>query len=906
MLQDCTFHFAAGQTTFVIGQSGSGKSTLRTLLMRFYLPQAGSICIDGKVIDELNTSWLRNNITVIQQDAMLFNETIKDNITLGHRRPKLITAEDILEGIRLAALDGTLAELPYGLDTRVGANGSKLSGGQSQRVMLARARVRNTAVLILDESTSALDRVTSRVVIDNVRQWRKGLTTILITHDLTQIRDDDFVYVLDHGRVKAEGLRRELTEPHGQQVDEIPSRDFAGREDVTDELEPTAEHKRFCIRPPNLRWKKKGSALKPSFEEQVGVLRTGEYMQSPRALTRASRLTRMFSSTTAARFDGRFGSLYAAERLRTGVTSTVEDSVPALSPIENTAISNSAAIQLRPMSVHPTMTGRAILQTRAGQAPVPSPRVFERSPMRFRAKLGGPGFKKLVEDIPVQISLQAIYATLWANLDFIHRVKLVIGILTVCFRAVLPSVFAFMMAKNFETFYQQTDWQNKALKWTMVQLIIAVLDGVTAFYSQLLLELAARRGVDRLRTEAVNRILGQPMAWFEQDQNDVSSILSVLDRDTEELRTLLTRFASIGLNIIIMMTVAMMWSMISCWKLTLVGLSFGPVIYGLSKTFDWVSTLCAVRVNAAADAVGLVFVETFADIQTVRSFTLEAHFHRKYNRAIKKAYLAGVSRGCYTAVLFGLSESTINFAMAVVIWYATSLLVSYDFSVMPVLTSVCLLILSSAQANVVFNIIPQIASAADSATRLIRLTQLPRDGLDSYRGQDRTIGADADVNDAIQFNDVVFAYPSQPLKPILKGLSFSVAPGQCVAVVGRSGSGKTTIGNLLVGLHRPVTHSFDTAPPLIVFDQDMRSLHLPTVRSLIAVVPQNPFILPGTVWENICYGLEPHTRVTTRQNVAWAATQAAIHDFVLSLSRINMTLLSAKAGWVSQVDKPSV
>lgn len=856
--------------------------------MRFYSLSSGTIYIDGHDVEDLDTSWLRNNITCVRQDTVLFNETVKTNIALGHRYHKHVTPEQLLESIKLAVLEDTIADLPFGMDTHVGVGGSALSGGQIQRIVIARARIRNTSILILDESTSALDHANKVAVIDGIRKWREGLTTIFITHDVAQISGDDFVYSFEDGRVKNEGYWRDINHSLST-VSAVSESTGASNADhnigerVNDEDKAKSHQRR---RPPNLRWKKEGSGLRASFEQQLQDLDTGDYMRSPRALTRASRMTKLFSNITSTRAR----SLYASVHPAVPGVPHPRDGVPEVPGVRTAEQRASATIELPSISLHSSMAGSSVQQRETSIEPLPSPRLLDESAVQFRARFRGPSFKK-IEEPPVQMSLQTIYTTLWANLDKIHRIKLILGFTAVCFRAALPSVFAFIMAKNFETFYMQSDYQSKMLKWAMVQLVVACIDGVTAFYSQYLLETAARRWADRLRGEAMKRILEQPMAWFEQEQNASVTLTSTLDRDAEEMRNLLSRHTSLTVNVVIMMVVAIIWSLVSCWKLTMVGLAATPIIYGLAKAFDNLSTLWAARVNSAADAIGVVFVETFTDVPTVRSFTLEAYFHRKYNGAIKTAFTTGVSRALYTATLFGLSESTVNFAVAVVLWYAVRLLSSYDWSVTPVLTSICLLMLSSGHASMIFSIITQAAAAADSATRLLRLAQLPLRDEHEHGGHVRLTHEDTQTETTIQFTDTIFAYPSRRLTPVLKGAAFTVPSGQCVAISGPSGSGKSTISSLLLGLHRPTTGLADGPPPLTIFKHDSRSIHLPTLRKLVAVVPQKPVLLPGTVWDNICYGLEPHTRLTTQQNVNWAATQAAIHDFILSLPKQYDTLI---------------
>ncbi|KAL8648109.1 MAG: hypothetical protein Q9226_006136, partial [Calogaya cf. arnoldii] len=209
-LKHSSFFFPAGETTFVIGTSGSGKSTLGNLLMRFYEPASGEIFIDGNPLQTLDIAWLRNNITLVQQQSVLFNETIFKNIAFARRDWEKVGRDEVKRSIDTAFLQDTINEFPKGVDTVVGTGGNAMSGGQRQRVAIARASLRDTPILILDEATSALDHISKGMVMDAIREWRRGKTTIIITHDLSQIADDEFAYILDKGVVVQEGYRYAL------------------------------------------------------------------------------------------------------------------------------------------------------------------------------------------------------------------------------------------------------------------------------------------------------------------------------------------------------------------------------------------------------------------------------------------------------------------------------------------------------------------------------------------------------------------------------------------------------------------------------------------------------------------------------------------------------------------------
>jgi ATP-binding cassette, subfamily B (MDR/TAP), member 1 len=212
VLTDCDLRFPPRQTTFVVGRSGSGKSTLGNLILSFYPTNAGSVTIDGNDILDLNASFLRNNVTIVQQQSVLFNESILKNIAFGHQYHENVSYERIEECIDLSEMHTVLASFPDGINTDVGKQGATLSGGQKQRIALARARLRNTPILVLDESISALDHISSHNVMDNIRRWRADKTTIIITHDLSLIKENDVVYILESGRVVAHDLKKNLSE----------------------------------------------------------------------------------------------------------------------------------------------------------------------------------------------------------------------------------------------------------------------------------------------------------------------------------------------------------------------------------------------------------------------------------------------------------------------------------------------------------------------------------------------------------------------------------------------------------------------------------------------------------------------------------------------------------------------
>jgi len=197
----------AGKTTALVGASGAGKSTVFNLLTRLIDPTQGTVRIGGVATTDMTLPDLRGLFSVVTQEALLFDETLRENILMGRTD---VSDADLKEVLDAAHVSDFLQNMPEGLNTRVGPRGSALSGGQRQRVVIARALLRNTPILLLDEATSALDAQSEHVVQEALNKLAKGRTTLVIAHRLSTIRGADKIVVMDRGRAVDEGTHEEL------------------------------------------------------------------------------------------------------------------------------------------------------------------------------------------------------------------------------------------------------------------------------------------------------------------------------------------------------------------------------------------------------------------------------------------------------------------------------------------------------------------------------------------------------------------------------------------------------------------------------------------------------------------------------------------------------------------------
>lgn len=212
ILKGLSFEVPAGATVAIVGPSGAGKSTIARLLFRFYDPQAGRILIDGQDIARVTQASLRAHIGIVPQDSVLFNDTIGYNIAYGRDGAEMA---QVAAAARDAAILPFIEKLPQGFETEVGERGLKLSGGEKQRVAIARTLVKNPPILILDEATSALDSRTEQDILSTLKRVAKRRTTIAIAHRLSTIADADRILVLDDGQLAEAGRHLDLLERRG-------------------------------------------------------------------------------------------------------------------------------------------------------------------------------------------------------------------------------------------------------------------------------------------------------------------------------------------------------------------------------------------------------------------------------------------------------------------------------------------------------------------------------------------------------------------------------------------------------------------------------------------------------------------------------------------------------------------
>ncbi|POS83603.1 hypothetical protein EPUL_003704 [Erysiphe pulchra] len=834
ILNNANFLFPANKTTYIVGKSGSGKTTIGMLIMGFYLATKGEILIDGKSLEKIPQKWLHENITLVDQESLLFNESIHQNIAFG--RINLACREDVINAGKIANLEEMLSHLPDGLDNLVTQCGNSLSGGQRQRVVISRARLRDSPILILDEATSALDQASRDLLNNEILRWRAHKTTIIITHDLSQIRDE-FIYVIEKGHVVQKGIQKDL-------VHEINGV-FA-------------------------------SLLQDEKQKIVG----SENLMSKESLDLSEFSSAVVESENwASRFQGKTSELEKSseviemliknESRDISLDKTWLNSNHSTNVLVDSSSQNSDHLKLFKKIPHQVLKWCRKFQKKDSYSLLPNyehesferytSNTTEQSQIMSSTLNFTDGQLDLLTKYNLQTEdleqeryanpqiLQIVFMLVWPLLSRKDKFYLGVAILASLITAISIPIFAFFISNLMNIYKSTSNQQKEGTKWVTALFGLIFIDFFSTYMSYYYFERIGQACVTELRTKCFRNILAQPQEWLEDKRHSTSLLVQCLDRNAEEIHNLIGRFLGPTLTTLWLLIVSVFWSFLIDWRLTIAALSCVPVIY-----------------TGSVHSIGLH-----------QSMKKNAVILLNYKDSVTLAYSTGLCRSIYSGITYGFVSDTVSFmTTALVVYYGTSLIIKDLLTVLSFYQIINLLFFGLGHGLATISLIPQVNSSRIAARKIFFLANLPHNQSFESTGTQILVSPFP-----IVFRDLNFTYPRSARK-VLKKINLTITKNSFIVITGPSGSGKSTMASLLLGLYAPdeslkSSLSFAGIP--------LEKYHMASLRSSMAFVPQDPVLFPDTIYANIAYGHSSKNYDENIEAVKQSAQDANIAEFIDSL-----------------------
>ncbi|KAG6814573.1 hypothetical protein H0H92_000101 [Tricholoma furcatifolium] len=942
-LDDVSLFLPASETTFIVGASGSGKSTVAALLLRLYTPQFGDVCVDERDVRFLDESWLRTHIMGVGQgyggDVVFEGLTVAENIAVaaaGHT-----TQKDIEEACRAALLHEFVLGLSDGYETilsadgQTGGSGVCLSGGQRQRLAIARARLRNPGVLVLDEATSALDATSRLLVFAAIRAWRQNRTTIVITHDLSQIEGNDFVYVMKDGRVVEQGYRADLEAPPKSYYDDYPL-PHGGRGEFRKMLDIQL-NLGGCLPPVDLE-----TGPTPDYEynaeehaeedehfgfEALRPLTLGNWMFDAVAeLTVPATAKREPRQPTVAPMDEtprkrRPSSIHIdidiqiPDRAMTSLggpkdrrslqftpTSPVFPTHRFKNPFENSYGRSRTDVDVENIEFEDQKTaivrsGGAVLDRRGTKhnrlrwENVETKKPEEAKKRRWT-------IRRSVRHEPSQPSQEhsaqdetpAFWSTVrksWSTVP--HKPAVIVGLFIAAASGAMTPLFSYLLSRLLYEVSVGATNISAINDYGGLVLGIAGLDGLLIGLKYFTMETTGLLWITSLRRRALGQVLKQDRAWFDKSESTPVRLVQVIVKDAEDARNLIAVVASQAFVVFTMLTVGLAWAMVRGWELTLVGFAIAPVFAGVMAAQTVLVAGCELRNKRAREEIAKNYYEAISNVKGIRAMSFGKVFKANFDKAAEEALTTGIRGAFVEGGTYGVASGLIYLAEALLFYVGAVLIVKGRYTYLQMVEVLNLVVFTVTIGSQLMAFTQRIAKAVQATSDFHQLLKLSSDTPSDSTGTLRP--SITSSNAAITLSNVKFSYPSRPDVPVLRNINLSIAPGESVAIVGASGSGKSTIAALLQRLYEPASGSITIA------GIPLNSIEATYLRDHVSVVSQHPHLFDASIAENIRYGsgLDKVSEVDIRT----ASKAANAHEFVMGLPHGYDTLVGDNATLLS-------
>uniref|UniRef100_A0A183FX85 ABC transporter domain-containing protein n=1 Tax=Heligmosomoides polygyrus TaxID=6339 RepID=A0A183FX85_HELPZ len=792
-----------GETIALVGKSGCGKSTSIGLLTRLYDHDDGSILIDGRDIRSLNTSDLRKMIGVVEQEPCLFNGTIRENIVLG----RAICEADTEEAARTANAHDFIMKLEKGYETVIGSGGITLSGGQKQRLAIARAIASQPKILLLDEATSALDSESEKAVQLALNRASRGRTTVVITHRLSALKDVQRIYILENGRVAEKGSAH----PWNLEANTVLI---------------SGSHFGLLA--------KRGiySTLVAAQDIGVGMYgrrRSSSAKTEPHTLGSASSAQANRSGYIYSCFSTISPLLTQRGLSRSSTSSIVSQQVKGLHKEKVTV-----QVQTKPSGSLSSVLCVLLLSVSLAWRDIPA--VLLRSAL-LSCFLGQPDYQchkrsgaANLESFRRQASLGGLQAlgSLSTIVEMVHE------------------AIVFLVDVVHDGIFPKADKRG-------VEIPVDGRSGTPLLELRGLLSLTrkaeprAKEAVVRSRVELWdNGDIGQAILAIENDVVDLVVELATggfpgpqPQPTTSALQCLDYRFM-LMVNNLVAVVACIALSTVHCWPAG-VGM---VVVISLFTVFTWLASYrisANMRRRSKLDRTSELSIEIIEHAKTIQLLGVEQFFMEKYESYEAAAKSPTKRIAVYQSIQFGLTQCY-TFLSDLVMYFIGAHMIFHGQ------TTSMETVVAGTSGNFAGWAVIFASAAFGDFVRSHYAAKVLYALIDIYRKEEG--GQTPDIDGSVKVEDVDFSYPSRPDVKVARNLNLIAEKGQSIALVGVSGSGKSTIVQLLERFYEPNSGSIK------LDDNDIAQMCREHLRNNVALVGQEPVLFKGSIVENVSLGLE--------------------------------------------------
>ncbi|WWC85289.1 uncharacterized protein L201_000151 [Kwoniella dendrophila CBS 6074] len=927
VLKDISLFIPAGETTFIVGGSGSGKSTIASILLKLYKPLSGEIIMDNQNFKYLDLDYTKENIAAIQQGCILFDLSVHENVALGlagsapsitttimggvekviRKTPKDVTRQEVIEACKMAMIHDFIESLPEGYETKLGTGGNSLSGGQRQRLAIAKAIIRDPTVLILDEVTSALD-TTSRVqVFQNLKKWRNNKTTIVITHDLSQIVSDDFVYVMSNGIIAEQGFRVDLVKKTDgvfanmaaeQAVTPFPIKRISDETNWQDSLEEILDMENEFDMDQSMEDRRDSyRASTPNFSRLSARPGGGGYMdildgysrsanrlsssnpQTPSTNQSGKRLSKAQKRLTwtpedlnsGSRAPSRISMNRSESRMSRHSTANANANANNRSSTDLPRVQPSFDSSRAPYQQRPITPGRdnGLLHANWMDKDASPYSSDSRTSMKLRQRQQRTLSENFEDDLnasKTNLSITTHDPSSSSDLEKTSTVVpvpslislirlyfptlpdkhlLVIGCLGSIGHGITTPVWSFFLAKLMQIVGAGGLDTERLTKFGLIILGLCILQGFFDFLSEWALTSLSAKWSCQIRKISFLKLLKQDKSFFDDSsKNSSSRLVQILIKDVDDSRTLMSQVIGKSVTVITMISFGLIWAVIVNWQLTLIGLALAPLFGGFLAFNSWFISKIEQKHKLGREAVARTFYESISNIRGIRAMALASAFEVKFQQDAVRAKQLG-DNAAYGLAMGGAVAAALPLVAQALMNYAGSVfMIQNKMNYQEMLQVYNLVLFSLTFGSAMLDFIPIMSKARVAARDFNRLYLLNTNNTEESQGELRY-----PIKGKIEFRDISFNYPTRSEVQILNKINFTLNPGECVAIVGESGSGKSTIASLLQRLYKP------SSGKIILDDKfDLNKSDINWLRNHLSIVSQSTNLFNQSIAENISYG----------------------------------------------------